>query len=474
VVGSVKEIKSGSSSGNKYFLVRHGEAESNVHKITNSSTNSKNQLTEKGKHQAYKAATFLRDEGVDVVLSSPLPRARETATIIAKVLGFGGGEVVVNEHLREIEFGMFEGKHIDEYHGFYSSHKEKFTKSPPGGENWRQLKQRATSFLYEIDKYYSNKTIVITSHDATLWMLWAGAFGKNDEETLAMRDGGESFLETGEVRDLAFSPLPHDKNFELDLHRPYIDEIIFRCSCGGEMKRTLEVFDCWFESGSMPYGQFHYPFDNLNIFDPPNKKGFPADFIAEGLDQTRGWFYSLLVLSTALFGKSAYKNVIVNGLVLAEDGHKMSKRLKNYPDPVYLLDKYGADALRYYLLSSPVVRGESLNFSEKGVHEIQNKVITRLRNVCAFYALYANKELQATSYKLQASDNALDRWIQVRFSELINQVSYAMDNYELDRATRPIARFIDDLSTWYLRRSRERFKGDNEKDKENALALYFT
>ena len=163
------------------------------------------------------------------------------------------------------------------------------------------------------------------------------------------------------------------------------------------MKRIPEVFDCWFESGSMPYGEMHYPFENLDKFDPKKHLGFPADFIAEGIDQTRGWFYSMLVVSVALFGESSYKSVIANGIVLAEDGLKMAKKLKNYTDPMLLADTYSADALRYYLLSSPAVHAEDLKFSDKGVDEVLKKTIMRLQNVYSFFEMYAN--LMRTSVK---------------------------------------------------------------------------
>ncbi len=248
----------------------------------------------------------------------------------------------------------------------------------------------------------------------------------------------------------------------VDLHRPYIDEIEFDCGCGGKMRRIPEVFDCWFESGSMPYGQSHYPFEDREAFE----KNFPAEFIAEGVDQTRGWFYTLLVLSTALFGKSAYKNVIANGIILAEDGQKMSKRLKNYPDPAEVMEKYGADALRYYLLSSPAVRAESLNFSEKGVDEVNRKVVSKIRNVLSFYKMYFG---EIVSSRYVSSQNVLDKWIIVRLNELTAKTTEAMDGYELDRAVRPVGEFVDDLSNWYIRRSRDRFKSEDD-DKENAIA----
>jgi len=177
-----------------------------------------------------------------------------------------------------------------------------------------------------------------------------------------------------EVRESNFQPVPHNRNYELDLHRPYIDDVEFKCTCGGKMKIIKEVFDCWYESGSMPYASKHYPFENLDIFDPEKGIGYPANFIAEGLDQTRGWFYSMLVLSVALFDKTAYQNVIVNGLVMAEDGQKMSKSKQNFSDPMEVVNKFGADAVRYYLLASPLMKAEDLNFTDKGVDEVLKKI----------------------------------------------------------------------------------------------------
>ena len=250
-----------------------------------------------------------------------------------------------------------------------------------------------------------------------------------------------------------------------DLHKHIVDKISFTCvKCGGAMKRIPDVIDTWFDSGSMPYAQMHYPFENKEKFED----NFPAEFIAEGVDQTRCWFYYLHVIASAVREKEAYKNVIVNGIVLAEDGKKMSKRLKNYPDPSLIFEKYGADAMRYYLLSSPVMLAENLNFSEKGVSDILRNVNMILWNVYNFYAMYAD-ELKVENLKVE-SDNVLDKWILARLNQLIGEVTEGMDKYNLPKATRPISEFIDDLSTWYLRRSRDRFKGDDAKDKEAAIA----
>lgn len=247
-----------------------------------------------------------------------------------------------------------------------------------------------------------------------------------------------------------------------DLHKHIVDEISFKCKkCGGEMRRIPDVLDTWFDSGSMPYAQVHYPFENKEKFE----KNFPAQFIGEGVDQTRAWFYYLHTIAVAIKDSRAFNNVIVNGTVLAEDGKKMSKRLQNYPDPMEVIEKYGADALRYYLLSSPVVRAENLNFSEKGVDEAHKKVVLRLKNVLSFYETYVTEHSSAYIAKYASgSGNILDVWITLRLIQLNKEIEDAMEKYELDKAVRPIGEFIDDLSTWYVRRSRERFKIEEEEN----------
>lgn len=242
-----------------------------------------------------------------------------------------------------------------------------------------------------------------------------------------------------------------------NLHSQYVNDIAFPCRCGeGKMRRVPDVLDCWFESGSMPYAQFA----------TKEKTKLPADFIAEGVDQTRGWFYTLLVLATALFDKPPFKNVIANGIVLATDGQKMSKSKKNFPDPNDVINKYGADALRFYLLSSPVMHADDLRFAEKDLDEVFKKVMMILMNVVSFYEMYA---AQNKVPKLK-TDNILDQWIISELQALIGRVTGAMEKYDLNEAVRPLGDFVNDLSTWYLRRSRDRFKSDDEKDKTAALA----
>lgn len=256
-----------------------------------------------------------------------------------------------------------------------------------------------------------------------------------------------------------------------DLHRHFIDELTFEEN-GKRFKRVEEVFDCWFESGSMPYAQNHYPFENKSL----TEESFPADFIAEGLDQTRGWFYTLTVLATILFDQPAFRNVIVNGIVLAEDGQKMSKRLKNYPEPRVVFDKYGADAVRLYLLNSPVVRADDLSFSEKGVEGVMRQILLPLYNSFVFLSTYAQIYGWKPKTEAFAPPKApIDRWILSHLQTLIDQVTKGMDNYHLDQAVTPLVGFLDELTNWYIRRSRSRFWADEESDdRREAFETLYT
>ena len=252
-----------------------------------------------------------------------------------------------------------------------------------------------------------------------------------------------------------------------DLHKHVVDKITIKCNqCKKTMHRVPDVLDTWFDSGSMPYAQANYPFKNKEKFD----NNFPAQFIGEGIDQTRCWFYYMHTIATILNDSPAYLNVIANGIVLAEDGKKMSKRLKNYPDPQEIINTYGADAIRLYLLSSPVVAADQLCFSVKEVNDILRNNIITLNNVVAFYSLFDDGEDYYAKYHDIKSKNVLDKWVAARLRELIKDVTESMNSYDLVRATRPIERFINDLSTWYIRRSRDRFKGADKDDKENALS----
>lgn len=264
-----------------------------------------------------------------------------------------------------------------------------------------------------------------------------------------------------------------------DLHRESIDdiEIPSKKNPGTMLRRIDEVFDCWFESGSMPYAQQHYPFENKERFE----KGFPADFIAEGLDQTRGWFYTLMVLSTALFDKPAFKNLICNGLVLASDGKKMSKRLKNYPDPTIVINEHGADALRMYLINSPVVRAESLKFQEAGVKGVVKEVLLPLYNAFRFFMQnmerWENKTAKSFSpdlLKVRATGNPTDVWISAATQGLVRFVRAEMDAYRLYTVMPELVRYVKQLTNWFVRLNRERLKGMVEgEDAETGLQVLY-
>ena len=259
-----------------------------------------------------------------------------------------------------------------------------------------------------------------------------------------------------------------------DLHRPFIDDIEIKTDSGKIARRIPEVFDCWFESGAMPYAQDHYPFEHKEQWE----QRFPAEFIAEAIDQTRGWFYTLHVLSTALFDKPAFQNVICSGWIVAADGEKLSKRKKNYAPMDDVFEQYGVDSLRFFLAGSPLVNGEDARFSTDFLRDVQRKIFMTLNNIFSFYKLYADVDGYKPSDPLVEphSDNILDRWMLSRLNETVEAVTKAMDDYRLDKATRPLADLLDDSSNWYVRRSRRRFwKSEDDADKNQAYAtLHYT
>jgi len=255
-----------------------------------------------------------------------------------------------------------------------------------------------------------------------------------------------------------------------DLHKHFVDKITIPCECGNTMKRIPEVLDCWFESGAMPYAQNHYPFENKEFFD----NHFPSDFISEGLDQTRGWFYTLTVLAAALFKKPAFKNCVVNGLVLAQDGKKMSKSERNYTDPNEVINTFGADVLRLFLVHSAVVKADDLRYNDDGVREVMKSIIIPLWNAYSFFITYANIDKVTPQGASEKPVNPLDQWILSETQTLVEKVGGALDAYDLSRAVDPILRFIDLLNNWYIRRSRRRFwRSENDSDKLEAYGTLY-
>lgn len=461
VIGSLKELAELSTTKPKniYFAIRHGEAKSNVERTIDSYGDPNNHLTESGKEHARHAGHFAKEQGIDIIVCSPLLRAEETSRIIHEI---SGATVVIDNRLREFDTGIFSGKSVDEFHTFQRDGYMQLDTKIPEGESHRDVMNRVMAVLYECEWKYEGKKILFVTHGTPVWMLEAAAHLRTDEEIFSdMMMHEDTSPAHAHVIPVTPRLVPRDETGTINLHRPYIDEV--RLEIDGKLyTRIPDVFDCWFESGSMPFASVHYPFENKELFE----KNYPADFIAEGLDQTRGWFYSLINLGVGLFDKAPYKHVIVNGLVMAESGMKLSKSEKNYTDPMELVERFGADSVRYFLLSSPVVKGENVQFNDKGVEDVYKKVISRLENVISLYEMNKDGDVVAKD----DSDNVLDRWIISRLHQVVAQATKGYDTYALDEATYPIDQFIDDLSVWYVRRSRDRLKGDEgEAEKQQAL-----
>ncbi len=469
-IGSVADLQEKGWKEKIVAVMRHGEGEHNIDGIINSDPSKEIPLTKKGREETKESAKGLKPLGIDLIIASPFPRTKETAEIVAGEIGLQGEDIVFDERLRELGLGDADGKNHAEFKQLFHSPHERYYGNPHNGETGEEVYKRITSILEELrtDEKYRGKNILLVTHGDPARNIRRYFTNESVEKLFSTDD--PLITPTSSYAVYSFENRPVNERGAIDLHRPYIDDIELRCEkCGEKMKRVPEVLDCWFESGSMPYAQFHYPFENKDYFE----KNFPADFIAEGLDQTRGWFYTLHVLSTALFDKPAFKNIIVNGIVLAEDGQKMSKSKKNFPDPHEVFEKYGVDAVRFTLMNSPVVRADDLRFSEKAVLENVKSVFLPLWNAYSFFVTYANIDGWEPPKVIQdiESFEKLDRWILAELRELIRKVTESMEVYEILSATREIPLFLEKLTNGYIRRSRRRFwKSGMEKDKAEAFA----
>ncbi len=498
VIGSLDELSQNikNKSNNTYYVMRHGESNSNIKSILDSSGDPTNHLTENGKEQVRNQFEKLKELKIDLIVTSPVLRAKETSSIVSEILG--GVEVIEDVRLKEFDLGIYDKKSVKEFHTKGTRSLAHLDVRVEGGETHREVKSRVTLSLLDVETKYKNKNVLFITHGAPGWMLLAGASNMNDKKIHEEmnKDISDYWLPNAQIFNLDFKNLPRDENGQVNLHRPHIDKIILSDSDGNDMKIIGDVFDCWFESGSMPFAQLHYPFENQELFD----NNYPADFIAEGVDQTRGWFYSLINLGVALFDKAPYKNVIVNGTVMSDDGTKISKSLKNYTDPMLLVEKFGADAFRYYLANSPVMQGEQLDFIDKDLEDVYKKNVVRLENVMEFYIMYdtevtsdPNPFTASRSFPIGSADpiesspslwegavggrglyskNILDSWIINRLHEIINTGIKGYENYKLNDAVSGVDKFVDDLSTWYLRRSRDRLK-DGSMDALETLKYIF-
>lgn len=449
----------------KLVLARHGESTKQTLGINAAADTEALPLTEKGQEQAREFRDSFAKEPFDAVYCSPMLRTRQTVE--------GLGDAKLDDRLREISKGKWEGVRKDD--PAYVEATEQFAAMEVDekvshvwgetGESDTMLAERTAAFLRDALSDAAGKRIVVCSHSAPMRLMIKALRGLEWEEFYRKRDlltikPGKSMTVYVDV----------ETGREFDLHKHIVDELSWKCDCGGNFQRVPEVLDCWFESGSMPYAQEHYPFEHRKKFEA----NFPANFIAEGQDQTRGWFYTLMVLSTALFDKPAFRNVIVNGIVLAEDGKKMSKKLKNYPDPAIVMEQYGADAMRWYLMASPAVSANDLRFSEKGVDEVVKSVLLPLWNAYSFFVTYANIDGWQPDGQEAKPSNPLDQWILSELQVCITRMTNALDGYDLAAATKPVLDFIDGLTNWYIRRSRRRFwKSENDGDKAEAYATLY-
>ncbi|HEY4493309.1 MAG TPA: class I tRNA ligase family protein [Candidatus Paceibacterota bacterium] len=468
VVGSLSDLEDNrSTKPNKYILVRHGQSEKNSGNgeqgvIATTREGDRYHLTEEGREQSRKIASELKSQNIDLIVTSPYLRTKETAEAIGSLLGV---KVEEDERLKELQLGQtLEGKTWDAFREFEG--KRGFDDHLGEGESCREMLERMRAVVVDLDKKYQGKSIVLVSHGDPLWLLRSYLMNLSPQETLKQHDS--LYPKRGEFYVLSHSNYPRNKNMELDFHRPYIDAIKLACSCGGEMVRIPEVVDCWVESGSMPFAEYHYPTENKKEFEGR----FPGDYIAEYISQTRTWFYYMLAVSTALFDREPFKNVVTTGNLLAADGAKISKSKGNYTDPLLLIDKYGADAYRYYEMVSVVMQGEDALFKDDEVKEVYQRMINILWNVVQFYTTY---KIEGQSAKVKNQnytskfENVLDRWILARLAELNRDVTENLDKFDTVKAGRPIRDFVTDLSTWYIRRSRDRFKSDNAQDRDSAI-----
>ncbi len=458
VIGSVKELEEQKDLG-IFYVMRHGEAGNNVERVLSCKVGDGKFLTEKGVSDVNNTAEKLVDKKIDLIISSDIDRTKQTSEIVAKKLGV---EIIYDSRLRETDTGDYNGVKIDDIKDFVDNWENGCKESFPNGDSWENLGERMENFYNDIFSKYRGKKILVVSHGDLINALEAKFVDGNylDNVKAVYQN---NYINKAELREKKYKII--------DLHKHIVDKITFPCEkCGKEMKRIPDVLDTWFDSGSMPYAQAHYPFENKEKFE----KSFPAEFIAEGIDQTRAWFYYLHAIATGIFDKEAFRNVIVNGIVLAEDGKKMSKRLKNYPDPTEMIEKYGADVLRFYLLYSPVVRAQNLNFSEKDLAEFSRGMFRMIQNSYSFFVLYANIDKWSPAEKTEPK-NLLDKWLLSELNMLIRDVDLAMENYELNKAVRLFPQFVDNLSNWYIRRSRRRFwKSESDEDKNNAYQTLWT
>jgi len=466
VVGSLEELEKNSYRvKNTYLLLRHGESAKNTinGKEGISATrleHDKYDLTSKGEIQIKEIARKLKKTGgVDLILSSPFLRTKRTAKIVSEYLEI---DYKIDKRLKEIDCGSaYEGRPLSEYpqeyyHDFYLKRGD--------GESWHDVRVRITSLIKELENKYESKKILLITHGDPIWTFEGIAENHNEVEMLKRHE--HSYPKEGQLKKFELKNWPINDDGDLDIHRPFVDEIYLKCpKCKSKMARIPELADVWFDSGAMPLAQWHYPFENKRLVDSGAK--YPADYISEAIDQTRGWFYTLLAEATALGRKTPYKNVITHGHILDTGGKKMSKSKGNVIMPDEVMDKVGADATRWFFFAN-TTPGNPTPVSMKDFESKYYGFVSTLFNTLRFLELYSDFKKTSGS---PAPIAVLDQWIKIKLDNLIENVTEDLDKYDPTNASRKIEDFvINDLSNWWVRRSRRRF----QKPADQTEKIYIT
>jgi isoleucyl-tRNA synthetase len=453
VMDSFEKLKSYTkSSGNTYTFIRHGESENNVLGTRNGVIEIPFGLTEKGREQVEKASQELKDKNIDFIFHSPFQRATETAKLIADELEI---ELFADERIREVDFGDREGTEL----GSDLEGVNLFIDRHPNGENYREIAIRVGEFMDELEEKYQGKNILIVAHGAVGYILKVLEKGLDNAEANNQSDW--VLPQNAKTTRIEYKKFPHAGDYVLDPHKPFIDELECVDTDGVKLVRTPEVMDVWFDSGAMPFAQDHYPFENKEKIE---NSGLPAQFISEAIDQTRGWFYTLHAVANIMGFPRAYENVICLGLLLDDKGAKMSKSKGNIVSPWMAMGKYGSDTVRMwmYTVNQP---GDDKAFDDKTVTEVSRKVFGLLGNVVKFYKMF---EGDITSSR--ESTHILDKWILAKTDEITEKVTRELQGYKVMESARALRDFIAELSQWYIRRSRDRFKSKDTKEKDEALS----